>query len=52
MYGTSGAGPTASQIARVGFLNTLIAWIREGHALNKVLNAAARPLGAAAVESK
>ena len=49
MYGTSGARPTASQIAHVGFLYMLVAWIRAGHALNKVLNAAARPLGAAAV---
>lgn len=49
MYGISGARPTASQIAHVGFLNMLIAWIGAGHALNQVLNAVARPLGAAAV---
>lgn len=49
MYGTSGARPAASQIAHLGFLNMLVAWIRAGHAPNKVLNAAARPLGVAAV---
>lgn len=49
MYRTSGARPTASHIAHVGFLNMLAASIGAGHALNKVLNAAARPLGTAAL---
>lgn len=49
MYGTSGAGPTHSQIAHVGFLIRLVALIRAGHALNKVLNAAAKRLGSAPV---
>lgn len=49
MYGTSGAKPTASYIAHDGFPNMVAAWTRAGHVLNKVLNAASRPLGTAAV---